>query len=144
MQCITDSIFKKAHPGAFRTRRVRFCTDCIELAQQRQRVGLRIAGPDGVFSLQRGDRVHDVSATDCGGARLGQAETVSSMGVSGRPGAGSTGRCGRCRAASATPQLRGGCSRDCCRGRRGAPGVRDDAELCRQYDLVAAATDYRH
>jgi hypothetical protein len=40
-----------------------------ELAQQRQQLGLRITGPQGVLGLQRGDWVHGVRAAD----RLGPA-----------------------------------------------------------------------
>ena len=40
---------------------------------------------------------------------------------SGRRGAGSRGRCGRCRAASGSPRRRSGCSPGCCRARRAAP-----------------------
>jgi hypothetical protein len=47
-----------------------------KFAQQRQQLGFRIADPEGVFSLQRGDRVHGVSAPDCGGAGLGQADVA--------------------------------------------------------------------
>jgi hypothetical protein len=47
-----------------------------QLAKQRQQLGFRIAGPEGVFSLQRGDRVNGVSAADCGGAGLGKADVA--------------------------------------------------------------------
>jgi hypothetical protein len=47
-----------------------------QLTQQRQQFGFRIASPEGVFSLQRGERVHGVSATDYGGAGLGHSDVV--------------------------------------------------------------------
>ena len=68
-----------------------------ELAQQWQRLRLGIAGPQGVFGLQRGDRVDRVRAADgrrpglreadvtdlAVGDECGEAPMVSSMGVSG-------------------------------------------------------------
>ena len=45
-----------------------------ELAQQRQQLGLRVTGPQGVLGLQRGDRVYGVGAADRFGAGLGQAD----------------------------------------------------------------------
>ena len=45
-----------------------------QLAQQRKQLGLRIAGPQRVLGLQRGDRVHGVGAADRLGAGLRQAD----------------------------------------------------------------------
>jgi hypothetical protein len=44
--------------------------------QQQQELVLRIAGPEGIFSLQRGDGMHGVSTPDCGGASLGKADVA--------------------------------------------------------------------
>ena len=47
-----------------------------ELAQQRQDLGLEVAGPQRVLGLQRGDRVHGVRAADRRRRGLGQAEVA--------------------------------------------------------------------
>lgn len=54
-------------------RRVRNEADA-QLAQQGQQLGLDVAGPQGVFGLQRGDRVHGVRATNRLRRGLGQAD----------------------------------------------------------------------
>ena len=127
-----------------------------QLAQQRQQLGLRIAGPQGVLRLQRGDRVHGVGAADCGGAGLGQAD-VADLALGDQLGQGADGVLdGGLRVdpvlvvqvdvVGAEPLQRPlDCGADVRRAAvedaGAATGVRDDAELRRQHHLVAAALD---
>ena len=82
-----------------------------ELAARVEDLGLGVARPERVLGLQRGDRVHRVRAADRLGRRLAQAEVAHlalarrarpsrrwspRSGPSGRRGAGSRGRRGRC------------------------------------------------
>src|SRR3954468_4380077 len=103
-----------------------------ELPEQRQRL-LLVAGPQRVLRLQRGDRVDRVCAAGwcpptprtgrCAGpcpvapARRPRRWCPRSA-PWGRPGAGSTGRCGRCRAGAGSPRRRCGCWPGCCRAAR--------------------------
>ena len=47
-----------------------------QLAQQRQQLSLRVAGPQGVLGLQCRKRMRRVGAADGGGASLGQADVA--------------------------------------------------------------------
>ena len=47
-----------------------------EPAQQRQDFGLDVAGPERVFGLQRGHRMHGVCPADRLGAGLGQSDVA--------------------------------------------------------------------
>ena len=127
-----------------------------QLAQQRQQLGLRVAGPQGVLGLQRGDRVHGVGAADRGGASLGQAD-VADFALRDQLGQSADGLLdGGLRVdpmlvvevdvVGAEPfqgaldrhaDVRGAAVEDA----GAATGVRDDAELRRQDNLVAAALD---
>ena len=127
-----------------------------ELAQQRQQLGLRVAGPQGVLRLQRGDRVHGVGAADRRGAGLGQAD-VQDLALGDQLGQGADGVLDRgvrvdpvlvveVDAVGAEP-LQGALDRGADVRRAAvehagaAAGVRDEAELRRQHDLVAAALE---
>ena len=118
--------------------------------------GLWVAGPQGVLGLQRGDRVHSVGAADGCGAGLGQADEAD-LALSDQLGQGADGVLdGRVRVdpvlvvqvdvVGAEP-LQGTLDRDADVRRAAiedagaATGVRDEAELRRQHDLVAAALD---
>ena len=98
-----------------------------QLADGAEQLVLRVAAPERVLGLQRGDRMDRVRAADGLRRRLGQAEvahlarlsrdrpsrpTVSSIGVSDRPGAGSRRR---------------SCRRPAAAARRRTPGARTRA-----------------
>ena len=127
-----------------------------ELAQQRQQLGLRVAGPQRVLGLQRGDRVHGVGAADRVGAGLGQAD-VADLALGDQLGQRADGVLDRgvrvdpvlvvqVDVVGAEP-LQRALDRGADVGRAAvedagaAAGVRDEAELRRQHDLVAAALD---
>ena len=123
-----------------------------QLAQQRQQLGLRITGPQGVLRLQRGDRVDGVGAADRGGAGLGQAD-VQDLALGDQLGQGADGVLdGRVRVdpvlvvevdAVGTQPLEGALDRGADVRRAAvehsgaAAGVRDEAELRRHHDIVA-------
>ena len=125
-------------------------------AQQRQQLGLGVAGPQRVLGLQRGERVDGVGAADRAGASLGQAD-VPDLALGDQIGQGADGLLdGRVRVdpvlvvqvdvVGAEPlegALDGGA--DVGRAAVGdagpAAGVGDEAELGGHHDLVAAASD---
>jgi hypothetical protein len=127
-----------------------------QLAEQRQELVLRITGPEGIFGLQRGDRMHGVSPPDCCGAGLGKAD-VADLALDHQLGQGADGVFDGCLrvdpvlvvqvdVVGAEPLQR---PLDCDADARGAAvedtgaatRVRDDAELRCEYDLGAAALD---
>src|SRR6266568_709361 len=127
-----------------------------QVAQQRQQLGLGVTGPQGVLGLQRGDRVHGVGAADRGGAGLGQAD-VADLALGDQIGQGADGVLDvglridpmlvvQVDVVGAEP-LQGALDRDAdvrwaaVEDAGAATGVRDDAELRRQHNLVAAALD---
>ena len=128
-----------------------------ELAHGRQDLVLRVAAPERVFRLERGDRVHGRRPADRRRRRLRKPEVahlsrLHQLGhradglldrdASGRPGAGSRGRSRRPSAASgsrrSTPCTYAGSPRT---PRNSPLGPADVAKLCGQDDLVAPARD---
>src|SRR3989441_4917614 len=125
-----------------------------QLAQQRQQVGLWVAGPQGVLRLQRCDRVHGVGAADRVGACLGQAD-VADLALGDQPGQSSDGLLDGSVAVDpvlvvqvdvvGAQPLEGAldCGADVFRAAvsdsGAATGVRDEAELRGHHHLVAAA-----
>ena len=123
-----------------------------QLAQQRDQLGLGVTGPQGVLGLQRGDRVHRVGATDRLGSGLREPD-VQDLALGDQLGEGADRVLDRgvrvdavlvvqVNAVGPEPLQRaldGG--PDVRRGRveyAGAlAGVRDEAELRRDRDLVA-------
>ena len=103
-------------------RRVRHEPDA-ELAAHVEDTVFGVTGPQRILRLQRRDRVHGVGSPDRGRSRLGQPEVTNlalrrrarpwrrrspRSGCRGRRGAGSRGRCSRCRDAAAILRRRGG------------------------------------
>ncbi len=127
-----------------------------QLAQQRQQLGLRVTGPQGVLGLQRGDRVHGVGAADRVRAGLGQAD-VADLAFGDQVGQRADGLLdGGIRVdpvlvvqvdvVDAQPLQRAldrgaDVRRAAVQDAGAATGVRDEAELRRHHHLVAAVLD---
>ena len=126
-----------------------------QLAQQQEQRGLRVTGPQRVLRLQRGDRVHGVGAADRCGAGLGKAD-VQDLSLGNQLGQGADGVLDRgvrvdpvlvveVDAVGAQP-LQGAFDRDpdvrrAAEHSGAAAGVRDEAELRRQHDIVAPSRE---